>query len=174
MAPGEPVAWGVRDRDGRVVITGERQSYCDAVKATYDDEIPSGRPHTVVPLYAAPPAPPVAESVRDALAKVDVEPVDMRDTGQAVYEVVGLKEVEAAHRAEVERAVAEERAATLPLLCDAVLRVQSCITRSAELEKEYADGGYTEANAVCRRQREEDEALLMRMDAAIRARGGAK
>ena len=88
----------------RKLVSGEGDGYPVAGHlATVRDEIVSLREKCA----AAPPAPPVAESVRDALAKVDVEVTDRRDDGTSVISVLGLKEVEAAHRAEVERAVRE-------------------------------------------------------------------
>lgn len=59
------------------------------------------------------------ETFAQALAKVDVEVSDVRDSGAPVYTVLGLKEVEAAHRAEVARAVAAEREACAKV-CEAI------------------------------------------------------
>lgn len=102
-------------------------------------------------------------AVRDALAKVDVD-YWVTEHGWR-HTVLGLKEVEAAHRAEVERAVAAEREACAAL-CPCPIGKQhwqgSCEQADAG-EGDDADGfwnGYHSArNEVA---------------AAIRARGGAK
>ena len=96
------------------------------------------------------PGEPVAESVRDALAKVDVD-YWVTEHGWR-HTVLGLKEVEASHRAEVERAVAEEREA-----CAKACEDRLCV----KCRRGMACG-----NDDCHEG--------MECAAAIRARGGAK
>ena len=109
------------------------------------------------------PGEPVAESVRDALAKVDVEVTDRRDDGTPVYTVLGLKEVEAAHRAEVEAAVKAERA-----LCERLLerRISDCDF----LASNAASG----SNFAVRDEWEAKAAELRSALCAIRARGDGR
>ena len=96
------------------------------------------------------PGEPVAESVRDALAKVDVD-YWVTEHGWR-HTVLGLKEVEASHRAEVERAVAEEREACADA-CDRVQEKLECGGEEQDLAAAY---------------------VAKKCAAAIRARGGAK
>ena len=67
---------------------------------------------TSVPMryLALRPTAPVSESFDAALAALDYEPVDVRDTGQTVYTILGLDDVRAAHAEAVRVAVEKERA----------------------------------------------------------------
>ena len=68
------------------------------------------------------------ETFKDALAKIDMEFDYSPDRGWT-HTILGLKEVEAAHRAEVERAVAEEREA-----CAALVRPERFGTRECSCD----------------------------------------
>lgn len=64
-----------------------------------------------------------------ALAALDVEAVDRKDSGVTVHEIVGLDDVRAAHRAEVDAAVKAEREA-----CAALVRPERFGTRECSCD----------------------------------------
>ena len=91
------------------------------------------------------------ETFKDAMAKIDMEFDYSPDRGWT-HTILGLKEVEAAHRAEVERAVAEER--------------EACARACDDLATDVAFRDSSRSNeATC---------ALSECAAAIRARGVAK
>lgn len=69
-----------------------------------------------------------------ALAALDVEPTHHTDRMVTTYDILGLDAVRAAHRAEVERAVAEERNRNLDVLADFYSKTRA--GRYASLSKE--------------------------------------
>lgn len=122
------------------------------------------------------------ETFKDALAKIDMEFDYSPDRGWT-HTILGLKEVEAAHRAEVAsqvaRAVAEERARCLDVLADFYSKTRA--GRYASLSKEARQArldvlthAYSRMNGGLIHERadelDRDEPLD---DSAIRARGGA-
>ena len=92
------------------------------------------------------------ETFKDALAKIDMEFDYSPDRGWT-HTILGLKEVEAAHRAEVERAVAEALGAVVP---------------------DWLPESTDEAVAAVRECADEIAIRLMRGAAEIRDRGVAK
>lgn len=85
-----------------------------------------------------------------ALAALDVEPTHHPDRMVTTYDILGLDAVRAAHRAEVERAVAEALGAVVP---------------------DWLPESTDEAVAAVRECADEIATRLMRGAAAIRARG---
>jgi hypothetical protein len=69
-----------------------------------------------------------------ALAALDVEPTHHPDRMVTTYDILGLDAVREAHRAEVERAVAEERDRNLDVLADFYSKTRA--GRYASLSKE--------------------------------------
>lgn len=100
-------------------------------------------------------APPVSASFDAALAALDYEPVDVRDTGQTVYELLGLDDVRAAHAEAVRVAVEAERARCMAD-CDAIY---ASVIGCADDDGNFRVG---------------IQAGAQRCSAAIRARGVAK
>ena len=126
MAPGEPVAhrdvvttWNADHAALSVRFAGPDVPVARTVSVRHDplvnvDYAEDGSIHSVevlIPPGTVPGELPIIhgfvggpiDPFADALAKVDVEVTDRRDDGTPFYTVLGLKEVEAAHRAEVER-----------------------------------------------------------------------
>ena len=175
MAPGEPVAhrdvvttWNADHAALSVRFAGPDVPVARTVSVRHDplvnvDYAEDGSIHSVevlIPPGTVPGELPIIhgfvggpiDPFADALAKVDVEVTDRRDDGTPFYTVLGLKEVEAAHRAEVERAVAEER--------------EACARACDDLATDVAFRDSSRSNeATC---------ALSECAAAIRARGVAK
>ena len=107
-----------------------------------------------------------------ALAALDYQPVDMRDTGQPVYEILGLDAVRAAHRAEVERAVAEEREAIAAWHDAEADRIRQEIATSLQIMRENASA-FVGLNTSMDHEYAQAE-THRECAAVIRARGVAK
>ena len=113
VAPGgEPVAWAVVSEpiglfsiifdEGTTQIRYGGKPEADKTAAQLNADEMRGHPFTVAPLFTR-PAPPVSASFDAALAALDVEPTHHPDRMVTTYAIVGLDDVRAAHRAEVDR-----------------------------------------------------------------------
>lgn len=123
----------------------------------------------------------IATSFEAALAALDVEPTHHTDRMVTTYDILGLDAVRAAHRAEVERAVAERDALMSALRWTAMESGSAVIdnerdlwvqAESGRVDDEYYDGWrvYLGNKALPEVWEDFDQAY----EAAIRARGVAK